>query len=213
MEFRFPHPFENVVDAIKAAADPGNPEDGGLAVQLLNENNHAIEDRLSAPVDNGYAPVLITKTSAMGLAGTSDSDTVDFTIPSEGVWLINPFISPDGISGKVTAAGGGQTSLTMKFSTDGGFLSSVTRPLVIPYSLTPVSLALSPILGVFAGSFIYDTAWWSGGATLPDRLAAHITVSCAGTGTWTNGSGGDAPLAMRMYGVRLGDSYGAPIAV
>lgn len=50
MAFRFPHPFENVVDAIKDAADPDTKEDGSLAIQLMNENNHAVEDQLAEPV-------------------------------------------------------------------------------------------------------------------------------------------------------------------
>ena len=48
MGFRFPHPFENIGDAIKDALDPDTPADGGLAVQLMNENNRAVEDALSA---------------------------------------------------------------------------------------------------------------------------------------------------------------------
>lgn len=46
MDFRFPHPFESVVDAIKDALDPDTPADGGLVAQLMNENNRAIEDAL-----------------------------------------------------------------------------------------------------------------------------------------------------------------------
>lgn len=46
MAFRFPHPFENVVDAIKDALDPDTPADGSLVTQLMNENNRAIEDAI-----------------------------------------------------------------------------------------------------------------------------------------------------------------------
>lgn len=47
MNFRIPHPFENVGDAIKDALDPDTPADGGLVTQLMNENNRAIEDAIN----------------------------------------------------------------------------------------------------------------------------------------------------------------------
>jgi len=40
MGFRFPHPSENIVDALKG-------EDGRLVAQLMNENNRAVEDHLA----------------------------------------------------------------------------------------------------------------------------------------------------------------------
>ena len=49
MNFRFPHPFENVGDAIKDALDPDTPSDGSLVTKLMNENNRAVEDAMSGP--------------------------------------------------------------------------------------------------------------------------------------------------------------------
>lgn len=47
MDFRIPHPFENIGDAIKDALNPDSPADGSLVTQLMNENNRAIEDAMS----------------------------------------------------------------------------------------------------------------------------------------------------------------------
>jgi len=91
MEFRFPHPLENIVDAIKAAADPGNPEDGGLAMQLLNENNHALEDQLGEQV---LTTVKDTQTGS--LTGTSSSFDMVTTLPSEGLWVLSVVAYIDG---------------------------------------------------------------------------------------------------------------------
>lgn len=47
MDFRIPHPFENIGDAIKDAFDPLTPATGDAVTQLMNENNRAIEDAIS----------------------------------------------------------------------------------------------------------------------------------------------------------------------
>lgn len=84
MDFRFPHPFENVVDAIKDAADPDTPEDGSLAIQLMNENNRAVEDRLAEQVlDTVY------DTQTGEISGTASSFDMVTTLPREGLWQLN----------------------------------------------------------------------------------------------------------------------------
>lgn len=77
MNFRFPHPFENIGDAIKDALDPETPADGSLVIQLMNENNRAIEDAI-VPVQaysSFQAVCTITQTSGvLALAWSSLSD-------------------------------------------------------------------------------------------------------------------------------------------
>lgn len=46
-EFRTPHAFENVAQAIQDAMDPEKPQTMGAAINLVNENARAVEDAIN----------------------------------------------------------------------------------------------------------------------------------------------------------------------
>lgn len=92
MAFRFPHPFENVVDAIRDAADPDTPADGSLVTQLMNENNHAVEDRLAEPVLDTVFEV------QTGSFAGSTTPSFDMVVPLTrgGLWSLSCLMYVDG---------------------------------------------------------------------------------------------------------------------
>jgi hypothetical protein len=82
-EFRVPHPFQNIGDAIKDAFDPNTPDSTDRVVQLMDENNRAIEDA----IDRGSV------TGSAFIAEFDDSDDqvdqlYDWTLPTiSGLYL------------------------------------------------------------------------------------------------------------------------------
>lgn len=122
MDFRFPHPFENVRDAFKAALDPDTPEDGSLVTQLMNENNRAIEDHLTMTEDwamyYGYG--------SHG-PGTDLGKLFTFTLGSSGFWIVQVSVEvlTDATSGlfsiDVDSGGGvsGTSGLSLSSTGDG----------------------------------------------------------------------------------------------
>jgi len=52
MDFRFPHPAENIGNAVRDVFNPDTPADGSLVEQLMNENNRAVEDALQLITSN-----------------------------------------------------------------------------------------------------------------------------------------------------------------
>lgn len=95
MEFRFPHPFENIGDAVKDALNPDTDADGSLVGQLMNENNRAIEDYLNVVVSGN----VVTSSGSHG-PGVDTSHTFSFSFGS-GVWVaqINSVAETDATAG------------------------------------------------------------------------------------------------------------------
>lgn len=52
-EFRHPHPFENIANAIQDALDPNKPDTLGSAINLVNENARAVEDAIDGGTTRG----------------------------------------------------------------------------------------------------------------------------------------------------------------
>lgn len=208
MGFRFPHPFENVVDAIKAAADPGNPEDGGLAMQLLNENNHALEDQLGDLDDADDSDMDFISEQGYGtISGTGGSFSVPFSLPSEGLWLLTPKFDPHfGARIEVAAGDSGYIGIGVSAAIPAGnsWSESVVHPLAMPYRSSPTNVSLRTLAGSWRAPFVYDTNFLEG--TAAERLAMSIDVTGGATGTWSSASGGGALINVRLYGVRLGPS-------
>ena len=90
MDFRFPHPFENIGDAIKDAVNPDTTADGSFPAQLMNENNRAIEDALA-----GIVPGTTIVTSGNTATDTGDPASCVFSPATRGLAIVSVSMVPD----------------------------------------------------------------------------------------------------------------------
>ncbi len=85
MGFRFPHPAENIGDAVRDALNPDTPADGSLVIQLMNENNRAVEDGFGSQTEPTPPPdQTIYGTNADMFSG----DTLSLDLPTGHMWLV-----------------------------------------------------------------------------------------------------------------------------
>lgn len=87
MDFRFPHSAENIGAAVRDAVNPETSEDGSLVIQLMNENNRAVEDAFQ---DSGYTPPSPPDQTIYSTQTTIDTfDTFEWSDPPTGnLWRV-----------------------------------------------------------------------------------------------------------------------------
>ena len=138
------------------------------------------------------------------ISGTADSFSIPFTLPSLGVWLLMPQLSP-GFGARVTVVAGDVGSLSVGVANALGGFDTEEHPLSIPYRASPTNVSLRTLAGSWRATFLYDTGA-PDEADEADWLSMTIDVTGNGTGTWSDISGGGARIDVRMRGVRLGAS-------
>lgn len=184
MAFRFPHPLENVVDAIKDAADPDTKEDGGLAIQLMNENNHAVEDHLDNPAV--YYDLVGT------LSGTSDSFTVSGQIPKSGLWLVGV-----GLSFNTSSA----DTFPSKVAYIRMDVSAFSAGIIYVENVVPMIPNPSASGSLLGGSWYASTIFTA--PSFGDIQVEVNTTSSLNTANWDSSS-----IGVDLWAVRLGPGVG-----
>lgn len=87
-EFRTPHAFENVAQAIQDAVDPEKPQTMGAAINLVNENARAVEDAINSVGTSSNGAAFGTEVTA------TEGDSPPFTeILDGGVWLVDAVVT------------------------------------------------------------------------------------------------------------------------
>ena len=157
-EFRHPHPFENIANAIQDALDPNKPDTLGSAINLVNENARAVEDAIDGGTTRGAF-----LTEAYSLASTVHG-TATWVIPSRQASIF---------SGHVTAIATGLTAGQTLFLTVNG-----TQYTVLSDGSGDDGVTAGITAAVFAGdaSLAIET-WWEAGA-------GNIPISLAGSGVY-----------------------------
>ena len=147
---------------------------------------------------------LISEQGYGTISGTGGSFSIPFTLPSLGLWLLMPQLSP-GFGARVTVVAGDVGSLSVGVANALGGFDTEEHPLSIPYRASPTNVSLRTLAGSWRGTFLYDTGV-PDEADEADWLSMSIDVTGSGSGTWSDVSGGGALIDVRMRGVRLGAS-------
>lgn len=153
MAFRFPHPFENVGDAIKDALDPDTPSDGSLVAQLMNENNRAVEDALRGQPSASYH-----RFTHSGVV------TLDEQSP--------PFVSPYNTTliGARCDVAAGSDDATVGVYIDGSLVGSIS------WSSAPTSVAMAFSEALTADSSRLTVAFTAGTGSASISIRFEVTL-------------------------------------
>jgi len=157
-QFRHPHPFQNVAQAIQDALDPNKPDTLGSAINLVNENARAVEDAIDGGTTRG--------------AFLSEAFTLSDGVHGTAEWVI-PSRSASIFSGHVTVIAIGLSAGQTLFLTVNGTQYSVTSDGSGDDGVTAGITA-----AVFGGDVTLDIeTWWTTGA------GTH-PISFAGSGVY-----------------------------